>query len=94
MVISNGDIITIGNNKYLIVESARYEDVDYILVNKLNENEEITKDYNLMKKNKDGVIMVTDKKILDIVLPVFSNKLQKDAEKYNEQNKFEIGDNK
>ena len=89
-MISNGDVLTINNNKYLVLESARYEEVDYIFTNKLDKDENTSEEYFVMKKNNGGVLFVTDKKILDIILPVFSNKIQKDIEKYNEENKFEI----
>ena len=39
-----------------------------------------------------NIIKITDNKILDVILPVFSNKIQKVAENFNEQNKFEIKD--
>lgn len=89
-MINNGDVLTINNNKYLVLESARYEEVDYIFTNKLDQDENTTEEYFVMKKNNGGVLFVTDKKILDIILPVFSNKIQKEIEKYNEENKFEI----
>lgn len=89
-MINNGDVLTINNNKYLVLESARYEEVDYIFTNKLDQDENTTEEYFVMKKNNGGVLFVTDKKILDIILPVFSNKIQKEIEKFNEENKFEI----
>ena len=91
MILENGDILTINNNEYLVVESARYEDVDYIFANKLAK-EELTQEYVVMKKLDDSVSIITDNKILEVILPVFSNKIQKVAEKFNEQNKFEIND--
>lgn len=92
MILENGDILTINNKQYLVVESARYEDVDYIFANKLDNEEELTQEYVVMKKLENSVIIITDNKILDVILPVFSNKIQKVAENFNEQNKFEIKD--
>lgn len=90
MNLSNGDIITVNNNEYLVLESARYEDVDYIFVNKLTKTEETTEEYSVFQKNGNGVLLVTDQKVLEVILPVFSNKIQKIAEEYNQENKFEI----
>lgn len=93
MIITNGDVLTINEEKYLVVETARYEEIDYLFANKLTLNEELSKEYYVMKKTETGVLLVTDEKVLEIILPVFQNKIQKDIEKYNEQNKYEIDDN-
>lgn len=90
MILINGDVLTINNKNYLVLETARFEEEEYIFVNKLDENEDLTEEYNIMKKNGDGVILITDEKVLNVILPIFSNKIQKVAEKYNEDNKFEI----
>lgn len=90
MVYERGDILTIKDSEYMILELARYEDVDYMFANKLDKEENTTENYCVMKKNGTGIIFVDDKKILDIILPVFSNKIQKIAEQYNLENKFEI----
>ena len=90
MILTNGDVLTIGNAKYLIVETARYDDVDYLFTNKLSENEDLSENYFVMKKTENGVIIVNEQKLLDILLPIFTKKIQKDAEDYNEQSKFEI----
>jgi len=93
MIITIGDVLTIKEDKYLVVETARYEEVDYLFANKLLENEELSKEYYVMKKTETGVLLVTDEKVLEVILPVFQNKIQKDIEKYNEQQEFEIDDN-
>lgn len=93
MIITNGDVLTINNEKYLVVETARYEEKDYLFANKLLTNEEFSEEYFVMKKTDTGVLMVTDEKVLEVILPVFQNKIQKDIEKFNEQNKYEIDDN-
>lgn len=90
MILTNGDVLTIGEKKYLVLETARFEEEDYIFVNKLNEEEDFTEEYLVMKKNGEGVILITEEKILNVILPVFSNKIQKLAENYNKENKFEI----
>ena len=33
MVLENGDILTVGNNKYMIVESTTFENENYIFTN-------------------------------------------------------------
>ena len=93
MIITNGDVLTIKEDKYLVVETARYEEMDYLFANKLLENEDLSKEYYVMKKTETGVLLVTDEKVLEVILPVFQNKIQKDIEKYNEQQEFEIDDN-
>lgn len=93
MIITIGDVLTIKEDKYLVVETARYEEKDYLFANKLLENEELSKEYYVMKKTETGVLLVTDEKVLEVILPVFQNKIQKDIEKYNEQQEFEIDDN-
>ena len=93
MIITNGDVLSINNEKYLVVETATYEEVNYLFANKLLSNEEISEEYYVMQKTETGVLLVTDEKVLEVILPVFQNKIQKDIEKYNEQNKYEIDDN-
>lgn len=90
MILTNGDVLTIGDKKYLIVETARFEEEDYIFVNKLNQEEDFTDEYFVMKKTGDGVILITEEKVLNVILPVFSNKIQKVAEKINNETKYEI----
>ena len=89
MIFNKGDVLTAGNSKYLVLENARYAEVDYIFVNKLDQ-EELSDEYFVMEKNNSGVLIITDKKILDIILPIFTNKIEKDVKTHNDQTKFEI----
>lgn len=90
MTLENGDILTIGNNEYLVVEGTRYENSDYIFANKLDNEEELTQEYVVMKKLGDSVSIVTDNNLLEAILPVFTNKIQKLAEDFNQQNQVEV----
>lgn len=93
MIITIGDVLTIKEDKYLVVETARYEEMDYLFANKLLDDGELSEEHFVMKKTATGVLLVTDEKVLEVILPVFQNKIQKAIEKYNEQQEFEIDDN-
>ena len=90
MKIELGDIITLSNTKYMVAEMSTYMETDYLLLNKLDMEEEPSQEFYIYKKNDRGLILITDKNILNILYPVFSNKLQKEINDIQSQNKYNI----
>lgn len=90
MKLSLGDIFNVGEKKYIVIEKCTFTDIDYIFVNKLTAEEEPTNDFYVYKENKNGVVLITDKNVLDIVLPIFSNKLQNDVTKKQIEEQYNI----
>jgi len=84
-----GDVFTLSGDTYMVAETSMYMDVEYLLLNKLDSNEEPSNELYVYECVEGGLIKVTEQSILDIILPVFNNKLQKhvkdiqNAEKYN-----------
>ena len=85
-----GDIFTLGENTYLVAETSIFMDVEYLLLNKLDSEEEPTNELYVYKVVEDGLLKVTDQSILDIILPVFNNKIQREVANIQNEEKFNI----
>jgi len=85
-----GDIFPLGENTFMVVETSMYMEVEYLLLNKLDSSEEPTNELYVYKVVKDGLVKVTDQSILDIILPVFNNKIQRDVTSVQNEEKFNI----
>lgn len=85
MNIEIGDLLTIDDKKYLTLGKIVFMGNDYIFTNEII-NDEPTKQYFIFKKTDDEVEEITDKKSLEILLPMFN----KDLQKLLKENKYEI----
>ena len=85
-----GDIFPLGENTFMVVETSTYMDVEYLLLNKLDSEEEPTNELFIYKVVQGGLLKVTDQSILDIILPVFNNKIQRDIANVQNEEKFNI----
>ena len=85
-----GDIFTLGENTYMVAETSMYMDVEYLLLNKLDSEEEPTNELYVYKIVEGGLLKVTEQSILDIILPVFNNKIQRDITNIQNEEKFNI----
>lgn len=85
-----GDIFTLGENKFMVVETSTYMDVEYLLLNKLDSKEEPTNELFVYKVVEGGLLKVTDQSILDIILPVFDYKIKRDITNVQNEEKFNI----
>lgn len=85
-----GDIFTLGENTFMVAENSVYNNVEYLLLNKLDSEEELTNELFVYKVVEDGLLKVTDQSILDIILPVFNNKIQRDIANIQNEEKFNI----
>lgn len=83
-----GDIFKLRENTFMVAEMATYMGIDYLLLNKLDIKEEPTEELYVYKIENNELISIQEEEILDIILPVFNNKLQKNItniknERYN-----------
>ena len=84
-----GDIFKLEENNYMVAETIIYNDIEYLLLNKLDEQEDPSQELYIYKVTENGLMKITEKEILDLILPVFNNKIQKQIidelkkEKYN-----------
>lgn len=85
-----GDIFPLGENKYMVAEMSTYMEVEYLLLSKLDKEEEPTNELYVYKVENNGLVLVTEKNILDIILPVFNNKIQKDITDIQNEEKYNI----
>ncbi len=85
-----GDIFPLGENKYMVAEMSTYMEVEYLLLSKLDKEEEPTNELYVYKAVNDGLVKVTEQDILDIILPVFNNKIQRDINNVQNEEKYNI----
>jgi len=85
-----GDIFSLAEEKFMVAETSVYMDVEYLLLNKLDSEKEPTNELYVYKVVEDGLIKVTEQETLDIILPVFNNKLQKHISNIQNEEKFNI----
>lgn len=85
-----GDIFPLGENKYMVAEMSTYMEVEYLLLCKLDNEEEPTNELYVYKVVNDGLVKVTEQDILNIILPVFNNKIQRDINNVQNEEKYNI----
>lgn len=83
MSISNGDLLTIRDKKYIILSLLNYENKNYAFVNKIVNND-ITPDFYILEIYEDNSVkMVYEDEIKNILIPKFEIKLQEEIKKMN-----------
>ena len=90
MILKQGDILNIKDTDYLVVETSRYEEIDYALANKLDEKEDFTKEYVILEQKGYNFEIVEEQKLIELLLPIFQNKIQQDANNAKNKEKYEI----
>lgn len=70
-----GDIKLINGTKYLILSIITKNDVNYFMLNKLDKNEEPTERHEVFKEINGALLLETNKKILNELLPEFSREI-------------------
>ncbi len=83
------DVLTIKGEKYTVIDTILYEGKDYILTNKV-ENDEPSKTFVAYEVVDNGVFIVEDKNILDRILPIFSNNVNKKINDLKTEEQFNI----
>lgn len=78
MNISKQDIIQIENTKYIVLTSTNYLNVEYFLVNELDETEEPTQSYYIFYKDNQELKVMKDGEIFRYLVPIFQQKLKKE----------------
>ena len=78
MNISKQDIIQIENTKYIVLTSTNYLNVEYFLVNELDEKEEPTQSYYIFYKDNQELKVMKDGEIFCYLVPIFQQKLKKE----------------
>lgn len=83
------DVLTIKGEKYTVIDTILYEGKDYILTNKVA-NDEPSETFVAYEVVDNGVFIVEDKNILDRILPIFSNNVNKKINELKTEDQFNI----
>lgn len=83
------DVLTIKGEKYTVIDTILYEGKDYILTNKVI-NDEPSETFIAYEVVENGVFIVEDKNILDRILPIFSNNVNKKINDLRTEEQFNI----
>lgn len=83
------DVLTIKGEKYTVIDTILYEGKDYILTNKVI-NDEPSETFIAYEVVDNGVFIVEDKNILDRILPIFSNNVNKKINDLRTEEQFNI----
>lgn len=78
MNISKQDIIQIENTKYIVLTSTNYLNVEYFLVNELDEEEEPTQSYYIFYEDNQELKVMKDGGIFRYLVPIFQQELKKE----------------
>lgn len=88
-----GEIITVDNKEYTIMDTVLYEGKDYIFTNIVN-NDEPSETFIIFELIDDGengtVIEVTEQKILERLIPICSKNIEKTINVMNLKEKYDI----
>ena len=83
------DVLTIKGEKYTVIDTILYEGKDYILTTKVV-NDEPSETFVAYEVVDNGVFIVEDKNILDRILPIFSNNVNKKINDLKTEEQFNI----
>lgn len=78
------DVFEWDNNDYIVIDIYEYNNVKYYFTNKLLNEDEPSKEFVVFKGMKEGLIVETEKEVLDKILPYFSNMMNKRIDYLNE----------
>lgn len=84
-----GDILTIAGEEYAIIDKILYENVDYILTSKYKNDEPIG-EYIAYELVGGDLLQITDKRILEKIVPIFSKNIKKIVEMIKTTNEGNI----
>ena len=76
MKIVLGDLLTINNVMYIVLDSILLNSQSYVFVNKLMPDENSTKEFYVFKVIGNTINIVKNKSVLDDILPLFSKNVQ------------------
>lgn len=78
MNISKQDVIQIENTKYIVLTSTYYLNVEYFLVNELDEEEEPTQSYYIFYEDNQELKVMKDGEVFRYLVPIFQQELKKE----------------
>ena len=85
MDIIKGDVLTLENEKYIVIETLNHLNNNYIFTDKLKNNE-VSKEYNIFKVNGDFVEIVNDELLNNELTERFKELINEDLNSFLERN--------
>ena len=80
MNLIKGDVISVNNNNYIVIEMLNYNYEKYAFVNELDDNEDIGEKYYIFKVENDSAIKLTDETLINKLLDKFKNLINEDID--------------
>lgn len=80
MELTSGVVMTLGDKKYIILETIIYENEKYAFTNEVKGEEELTEDYYIFKIMGEEVKIMRNEELLNTLLPKFQEKLKETIE--------------
>lgn len=79
-----GDLLTVEEIKYIVLEMLNYDGNDYAFVNKMTNEEEATEDFYIFKILGDSISVVVEENLKNVLMLKFQALLRNDIEKIME----------
>lgn len=76
MKIYEGDLLTVEGKKYMTLSKLNYNNQEYIFVNKIIEEDKITDEFYIFKIKNNGIRIVVEENLKNILMPMFQEKLK------------------
>lgn len=85
MEIVVGDLITVEGVQYITLEKLKHEGDNYIFVNKVINEEEVTEEFYIFKIVNNGIRIIVEDDLRNKLLPKFEELLKKDINELLEE---------
>ncbi len=83
MQVKVDDVFSLKSGKYITLEETNYEQERYLFVNKLDENDNPSKKFVVFKCTDKGLLEEKDNDKLNVLLKIFSDKVNDKLELIN-----------
>ena len=80
MELTSGVVMTLGDKKYIILETIMHENEKYAFTNEVKGEGDLTEDYYIFKIIGEEVKIMRNEELLNTLLPKFQEKLKETIE--------------
>ena len=86
MDLKKGDVLSINNQDYIVIECLNYNYETYIFTNQLINEEEVSENHYIFKITNDNAIVITDENLINILLDKFKDLINQDLNYFLDKN--------
>ena len=86
MKLLKGDVLSINNQDYIVIECLNYNYETYIFTNQLINEEEVSENHYIFKITNDNAIVITDENLINILLDKFKDLINQDLNYFLDKN--------